>query len=68
MQELKGALAGARIGSGEAEIAIDNACKGQLREIVPLGYKLRADDDVMRAFCNLSEEPPKLNRALNEVA
>ena len=45
-QELEGALGGARIGVGEADVGVDDADEGQKREVVALGDQLRADDEV----------------------
>ena len=45
-QELEGALGGARIGVGEADIGVDHADEGQKRKIVALGDELGADDEV----------------------
>ena len=48
-QQLKGALSRARISVGEADVGVDDADKGEKREIVPLGDELRADDEVVGA-------------------
>ena len=45
-QELEGALGGARIGVGEADVGVDHADEGEQREVVALGDELRADDKV----------------------
>ena len=45
-QQLEGALGRPHVAEGKAEIAVDHADQGQEREIVALGDKLRADDDV----------------------
>ena len=46
VQQLEGALARARIGGGQAQIAIDHAHEGKQREIVPLRDELRAHDNI----------------------
>ena len=46
VQELEGALGRARVGLAEAEVAVDDADRRELREVVALGHHLRADDDV----------------------
>ena len=48
-QELERALGSSRIGVGEADVGVDNADKGEKREIVPLGDELGADDKVIGA-------------------
>ena len=45
-EQLEGALGGARIAIGQAEIGIDDADQRHVGEIVALGDQLRADDDV----------------------
>ena len=50
MQQLERALGGARIAGAETEIGIDHADEIEPRKMVPLGDKLRADDDVDAAF------------------
>ncbi len=45
-QELEGALGGARVAVGEAEIGVDHADQRHVGEVVALGDELRADDDV----------------------
>ena len=45
-QQLEGALGGARIGVGEADVGVDHADEGQQRKIVALGDELGADDEV----------------------
>ena len=49
-QELEGALGGARIGVGEADVGVDHADEGEQREIVALGDELGADDEVELAL------------------
>ena len=48
-QKLERALGRARIGVGEPDVGVDDADKGQKREVVPLGDQLRADDEVVGA-------------------
>ena len=55
MQQLERALGGARIAVGEPEIGIDDADEVELREMVPLGDELRADDDVEAALRDVVE-------------
>ena len=55
MQQLERALGGARVAVAEAEIGIDDADQIELREMVPLGHQLRADDDVDAALRDLVE-------------
>ena len=60
-QELEGALGGARVAIGEAEIGIDDADQRHVGEIVALGDELRADDDVGLAIGDgfeLQPQPP----------
>ena len=46
VQELKGPLGGAQVAAVEAEIGVDHADQGQIREVVALGRDLGADQDV----------------------
>src|SRR5271169_532701 len=46
MQKLEGALGGARIAVGEAEIGVDYADQVEHREVMAFRHQLRADDDV----------------------
>src|SRR5262249_46559341 len=55
MQELERALGRARIAVGETEIGVDDADQVELGEMVTLGDKLRADDEVDAAFLDLLE-------------
>ena len=55
MQQLEGALGGARIAVAEAEIGIDDADQIELREMMALGDELRADDDVEAALRDVVE-------------
>ena len=50
MQQLEGALGGARVAVAEAEIGVDNADQIELGKMVALGDELRADDDVEAAL------------------
>ena len=50
MQQLERALGGARIARAEAQIGIDHADQIELGKVVPLGDKLRADDDIDAAL------------------
>ena len=49
MQQLEGALGGARVAVVEAEISIDHTDQVEHREVMALGDELRADDDVEAA-------------------
>ena len=53
LQRLERALGGARIAARQAEVAIDDADQRELRKVVALGHKLRADDDVEGAARDL---------------
>ena len=55
MQQLERALGRARIAIRQAEIGIDDADQIELREMMALGDKLRADDDVELAFGHVVE-------------
>ena len=55
VQELKGALGRARVAVGEAEIGIDDADEVEHREVMALGDKLRADNDVEAAGGDVGE-------------
>ncbi len=55
MQQLEGALAGARVAVAEAQIGIDNADQIELGKMVALGHELRADDDVEATFGHVGE-------------
>ena len=55
VEQLPGALGGARITVGQAEIRIDHADQVEPREIVALGDELRADDDVDAALRDLGK-------------
>ncbi len=46
MQELKGALGGARIAIGETEIGVDHADQIEHRKVVAFRHELRSDDDI----------------------
>src|SRR5271154_362845 len=50
LQYLERALGGARIAVRQPDVGIDYADQRQQREIMALGDKLRADDDVASAF------------------
>ena len=49
MQQLEGALGGARIAIGEADVGVDDADQRHVGKIVALGDQLRADDNVRLA-------------------
>ncbi len=49
VEKLEGALGGARIAVGEAEIGVDHADQIEHREVMALGDQLGADDDVEAA-------------------
>src|SRR5271166_3493611 len=66
-QELKGALRGARIGVGEADIGVDHADEGEERKIVALGDKLGADDEVELAVRGGGELPAQGLDSAGEV-
>ena len=55
MQELEGALGGARIAVAQAEIGVDDADQIEHREVMALGDELRADDDVEFARGDVGE-------------
>ncbi len=55
MQELKGALGGARIAVRQAEIGVDDADQIELGEMMALGDKLGADDNVELALRDVVE-------------
>ncbi len=55
MQKLEGALGGARIAVGKAEIGVDDADQIELRKMVALGDELRADHDVEAALRDVVE-------------
>ena len=62
-QQLERPLGRARIAIGEAEIGVDDADQRHVREIVPLGDELRADDDIGLALGDRLEfEPQPLAR------
>ena len=67
-QELEGPLGGAEVAMGEAEIGVDDADQGELREIVALGDELRADDDVGFARGDRGELAPEALHAAEHVA
>ncbi len=58
MQKLERALGGARIAVGEAEIGIDDSDEIELGEMMALGDKLGADDDVEAALRHIVELLP----------
>ena len=53
VEQLKGALGGARIAIAEAQIGVDHADQIEPREIVALRHQLGADDDIDAAFGDL---------------
>ena len=53
VEQLPGALGGARIAVAQAQIGIDHADQIEPRKIMALGHQLRADDDVDAAFRDL---------------
>ncbi len=55
MQELKGALGGARVAVVEAEIGVDDADEIEHREMMALGDELGANDDVEAAGGDIVE-------------
>ena len=66
-EQLEGALGGARIAIGEAEIGIDDADQRHVGKIVPLGDQLRADDDVGLALGDRLELEPQPPDAAHDV-
>ena len=66
-EQLEGALGGARVAIGEAEIGIDDADQRHVREIVALGDELRADDDVGLALGDRLELQPQPLHAAQHV-
>ena len=68
MQKLERALGGARIAVGEAKIGVDDADQIELREMVPLGDELRADDDVEAALRDVVELLAQPLHRLHEIA
>jgi hypothetical protein len=46
VEELDGALGGAEVSAGEAEVGIDDADQRQMRKMPALGDDLRADDEI----------------------
>ena len=55
VQQLKGALGGARIAVARAQIGIDHADQIEHREMMALGDELRADDHVEAACGDIGE-------------
>ena len=55
VQQLEGALGGARVAVVEAEIGIDDADQVELGEMMALRHQLGADDDVDVAVGDLLE-------------
>src|SRR5215475_223262 len=55
MQKLKRALGRARVTVCQAEIGVDHADQIELGEMVALGHKLRADDDVEASLGDVVE-------------
>ena len=55
MQELERALGRARVAVAHAEIGVDDADQVELGEMMALGDKLRADDEIDAAFRDLVE-------------
>ena len=55
IEQLEGALGGARVGLREAEIAVDHADQRQPRKMMALGDELRADDDIDLAVLDLAQ-------------
>src|SRR5208337_2010701 len=68
MQQLESAFGSARIAVGEAEVRIDDAHQIELREMMPLGDELRADDDVEAALGDLVKLLAQPLHRFDEVA
>ena len=68
MQQLERALGGARVAVAQAEIGVDDADEIELREMMPLGDELRADDDVEVAFGDVVELLAQPFDRLHEIA
>ena len=67
MQQLKGALGGARIAVAEAEIGVDHADQIEHRKMMALGDHLRADDDVEPARAT-SANSSRRRSTVHEIA
>ncbi len=68
VQELEGALGGARIAVGKAEVGVDDADEVEFRKMVSLGHELRADDDVETSVRHVVELFAQALDQLNEIA
>ena len=68
VQQLEGALGGARIAVGKAEIGVDDADQVELGEMVALGHELRADHDIEAALRDVVELLAQPLHRLDQVA
>ncbi len=59
IEQLEGALGGARIAIGEPQIGVHHPNQRHVGKIVPLGDKLGADHDIRLAFCDSIEFQPE---------
>ena len=59
IEQLEGALRGARIAASQSQIGVDDADEREMRKIVALGDKLGADDDIEGAFGDLVQFAPQ---------
>src|SRR5690606_14021118 len=66
--ELEGSLGRARVRLPEAEIAINDADRGKVREMVALGDDLSADDDVGLPVLDCRDHLAHLGKAWDQVA
>jgi len=68
VQQLEGAFRSARIAVSQAQIGVDNAHQIELREMMPFGDKLRADDEIETSCGNVVELLPEPFDRLHEIA
>ena len=61
-QGWKGALGGAQIAAAQAEVGVDHADQGEVREVVTLGRRLGGDQDVVGAGGHLLDQGARRRR------
>ncbi len=68
IEQLEGALGGARVGLREAEIGVDHADQRQAWKVMALGDELGADDQIHLARLDLAQGLAEVGNALDKVA
>ena len=68
MQQLEGALGGARVAVIQPEVGVDDTDKVELREVMAFRHQLRPDDDIEAALGDIVELLAQLLDRGDEIA